>query len=92
MHRAAAVITFLCPGLRFFHQGQLEARKKRISPHLVRGPREPVDETLAEFYERLLAVIRQPIVRDGQWQLLECDFGVGWQLYRRLFRRICMAG
>ena len=33
------------PGLRFFHQGQFEGRKKRISPHLVRGPEEPVDES-----------------------------------------------
>ena len=44
-HQAAAVLTFLSPGLRFFHQGQLEGRRKRISPHLVRAPMEPVDET-----------------------------------------------
>ena len=25
-----------------------------------------------QFYDRLLAVLRQPVVRDGQWQLLEC--------------------
>ena len=41
-HEAAAVITFLSPGLRFFHQGQFEGRKKRISPHLVRAPEEQV--------------------------------------------------
>src|SRR5262249_52432143 len=35
VHEAAAVITFLSPGLRFFHQGQFEGRMKRISPHLV---------------------------------------------------------
>ena len=61
MHQAAAVITFLSPGLRFFHQGQLEGRRKRISPHLCRGPDEPVDQELARFYERLLAVLRQPV-------------------------------
>ena len=77
VHQAAAVITFLSPGLRFFHQGQFESRKKRISPHLVRGPQEPLDETLKLFYDRLLAVIRQPTVRDGQWQLLEC--APGWE-------------
>ena len=44
VHEAAAVITFLSPGLRFFHQGQFEGRKKRISPHLCRGPIEPVDQ------------------------------------------------
>jgi hypothetical protein len=72
MHEAAAVITFLSPGLRFFHQGQFEGRKKRISPHLCRGPREQVDQTLASFYDRLLAVLRRPVLRGGQWQLLEC--------------------
>ena len=40
------------PGLRFFHQGQFEGRRKRISPHLVRAPVEPVDEPLGRFYER----------------------------------------
>lgn len=75
VHQAAAVITFLTPGLRFFHQGQFEGRNKRISPHLVRGPVEDVDETLKEFYDRLLAVLRMPVVRDGQWQLLECSPG-----------------
>jgi len=74
-HQAAAVITFLSPGLRFFHQGQLEGRRKRISPHLVRGPDEPIDEQLQQFYARLLAVLRHPVVREGQWQLLECTPG-----------------
>lgn len=72
MHEAAAVITYLAPGLRFVHQGQLEGRRKRISPHLVRRPLEPADETLRRFYDGLLAVLRRPIVRDGRWRLLEC--------------------
>jgi glycosidase len=72
MNRAAAVITFLSPGLRFFHQGQFEGRKKRISPHLGRWPSEARDPVLQEFYRRLLGVLRWPIVRDGQWRLAEC--------------------
>jgi alpha amylase-like protein len=72
VHRAAAVITFLSPGLRFFHQGQFEARKKRISPHLVRAPEEPVDQEIKRFYDRLLAALRDPAVRNGDWRLLEC--------------------
>ena len=72
VHQAAAVITFLCPGLRFFHQGQFEGRLKRISAHLVRAPEEPINETLKQFYERLLAVLHEPLVREGEWKLLEC--------------------
>jgi hypothetical protein len=71
-HQATAAITFLSPGMRFFHDGQLEGRRKRISPHLVRAPVEPVDEGLREFYDRLLNVLQQPVLRDGRWQLLEC--------------------
>ena len=72
MHEASAVITFLSPGLRFFHHGQFTGRKKRISPHLVRAPLELPDESLQLFYDRLLELISQPIVREGQWRLLEC--------------------
>jgi hypothetical protein len=72
VHRAAAVVTFLSPGLRFFHDGQFQGRKKRISPHLSRRPDEPVDADLVKFYDRLLAVLRQPLVREGRWQLAEC--------------------
>jgi alpha amylase-like protein len=71
-HEAAAVISFLSPGLRFLHQGQFQGRRKRISPHLVRGPQEPIDPRLEAFYDRLLAALRQPVVRQGNWQLLDC--------------------
>jgi glycosidase len=73
VHEAAAVLTYLSPGLRFFHQGQFEGRKKRISPHLTRAPAEPVDQNLKSFYDRLLAVLRQSVIREGRWQLLECS-------------------
>jgi glycosidase len=72
MHEAAAILTFLSPGLRFFHQGQLEGRKKRISPHLVRAPEETVNHKLDVFYHKLLALIRQSVFREGNWQLLSC--------------------
>ncbi|MFC1922276.1 alpha-amylase family glycosyl hydrolase [Chloroflexota bacterium] len=72
VHRAAAVITYFIPGLRFFHQGQFEGRKKRISPHLVRAPHEPVDKEIEAFYDALLIVLRNPIVQNGAWQSLAC--------------------
>ena len=72
VHEAAAAISFFSPGLRFFHQGQFEGRKKRISPHLVRAPEEPVEEALRQFYNRLLGVLRRPLMHDGQWTLLKC--------------------
>ena len=76
VHPAAAIITFLSPGLRFFHQGQFEGRTQRISPHLCRGPDEPTDKCLSQFYDKLLAVLRRPGLRHGQWQLVES--GPAW--------------
>jgi len=72
VHEAAAIITFFSPGLRFFHQGQFEGRRKRISPHLVRAPQEASDERLGQFYARLLTALERAAVRDGEWRLLEC--------------------
>ncbi len=72
VHQAAAVLTFLSPGLRFFHQGQFTGRKKRIPAHLCRAPEETPDQKIEAFYDKLLAVLRQPVVRDGDWQLLDC--------------------
>ncbi len=73
VHQAAAVITYSIPGLHFFHQGQFEGRKKRISPHLVRAPHEPADQEIMAFYEALLAVLSEPVLKSGEWQWLICQ-------------------
>ena len=69
-HQAAALLTYLTPGLRFFHQGQLEGKQKRISPHPVRGPAEATDRRLQTFYEKLLKLLQTPLYHQGQWRLL----------------------
>jgi hypothetical protein len=40
IHRAAAVLTFLCPGMRFFHDGQFQGLQNKVSVHLARRPYE----------------------------------------------------
>jgi hypothetical protein len=70
-HRAAAIVTYLAPGLRFFHQGQLDGNRVRVPVHLCRAPVEAPDADIAAFYERLLAVLRTSAgLRDGAWQLV----------------------
>ncbi len=71
-HKSAAVITYLSPGMRFFHQGQLEGRTKRISPHLIRAPHEPLNAELQTFYASLLNVLKVTLLRSGVWKLLWC--------------------
>jgi hypothetical protein len=75
--QAAAVITFLSPGLRFIHQGQIQGYTKRLSSHLVRGPQEAVDQRVERFYDWLLAALRHSVVRQGNWQLL--DLTPAWE-------------
>ena len=73
VHRAAAMVTFFTPGLRFFYEGQFEGRRTFLSVHICRAPTEPPDVEVQQFYTQLLACLRQPAVRDGAWQLLECS-------------------
>ncbi len=71
-HAAAALLCYGTPGLRLFHQGQLQGFRTHIPPHLVRGPDEAVNDAIAAIYERLLAALRHGTLRDGDWSLLEC--------------------
>ncbi|WP_448561082.1 alpha-amylase family glycosyl hydrolase [Trichothermofontia sp.] len=71
VHQAAAIITFLAPGLRFFHQGQFNGCKLRTSVHLLRAATEAIDPDIQAFYQRLLHCLEHPIVREGTWQLLD---------------------
>jgi len=73
VHKAGAIITYLSPGLRFFHQGQFNGFKKRISPHLIHGPKENINSCLKEFYKNLLTILQQEIFKKGTWQLLQCN-------------------
>jgi len=71
-HRAAAIITFLSPGLRFFHQGQFEGAQVRVPTHLCRGPVEPANADIAAFYGRLLRVLKTTSAfRDGAWSQIQ---------------------
>jgi glycosidase len=71
LHRAAATVTYLCPGLRFFHDGQLDGRRRRVPVQLCRLPDEPPDAELQAFYTALLRCVQDPAVRGGAWRLLE---------------------
>ncbi len=72
VHQAAAIITYLTPGLRFFHQGQLQGHQVHIPMQLCRGPQEYQDPDITLFYSRLLELLKNPLLQDGNWLLLEC--------------------
>ncbi len=72
VHKAASIVTFLTPGLRFFHEGQFEGRRVRVSMHLGRRPVEQPDSAIREHYGKLLEILKRPEVRDGSWRLCDC--------------------
>jgi len=67
-HKTAAILTYTLPGLRFFHEGQLDGWREKLPMQLCRGPQEMVDLDLQAFYSRLLAVLADSRLRDGYWQ------------------------
>ena len=73
--RAAAVVFSTLEGARLFHDGQLEGLRTHIPVFLDRGPDEPVDPALREFYGRLLRAVADSGLRTGEWSL--CDT-TGW--------------
>jgi glycosidase len=71
-HQAAAIITYLSPGLRFFYDDQLEGARVRVPTHLCRGPLEPTNTEIAAFYSKLLQVLKgTDAFRDGAWSQLQ---------------------
>jgi len=71
VHQAAAILTFLTPGLKFIHQGECTGKKIKISPHLGRGPEEKPDAVIDAFYARIFTLLKTPLFHQGEWQLLE---------------------
>jgi hypothetical protein len=71
-HKAAAMISFFSPGLRFFHQGQFEGLQKKLSVHLNRRGPEEANADLQQFYDLLLNCLKLPVAHCGHWNLLEC--------------------
>ena len=71
VHKAAAILTYLTPGLRFFYQGQFEGSRRKNPVQLKRRPNEPVDFGLQDFYCKLLACLRLPVLSNGSCQFLE---------------------
>jgi hypothetical protein len=76
-HRAAATVTFLVPGLRFFQDGQREGRRIHVPVHLCRAPDDAGGDELGPFYDALLGVLDDPVVHGGAWQLL--DVTAAWE-------------
>jgi len=68
---AAIVLVATLPGMKMYHYGQIEGRRRRIPVQLSRVTREEPDEGLEQYYQKVLKLARQPVFVEGQWELLE---------------------
>lgn len=67
---AAATLAATLPGVRLYHQGQLEGRRRRPPVQLGRAAEEAPDERCARLYERLLRLSGEAVFHGGTWRLL----------------------
>jgi hypothetical protein len=70
---AAAVVMATLPGLRLFHDGQVEGKRVRLPVQLGREPDEASDTEISRFYHRLLTICESKVFHDGEWRLLKAE-------------------
>jgi Alpha amylase, catalytic domain len=71
--RLAADATLLgtLPGMRFYHQGELEGRRIHLPITLRIAADEPPDPISKNFFQKILQITRQDVFHEGKWSLLD---------------------
>jgi hypothetical protein len=59
------------PGMRFYHQGELEGRKIHLPITLRIAADEPPDPISRNFFQKILQITRQDVFHEGKWSLLD---------------------
>lgn len=69
-HRAAALGMLALPGLRFFHEGQLQGWKVKTPVQLGTRQREETNPQIAQMYETLITTLNKTSVGNGTANVL----------------------
>jgi hypothetical protein len=67
---AAGTLIGTLPGMRFYHQGELEGRRIRIPIMLQRATEEPANPAIRAFFEKVLKITNEEVFHTGHWSLL----------------------
>jgi hypothetical protein len=59
------------PGMRFYHQGELEGRRIHLPITLRIAADEPSDPVSSNFFQKILKITRQDVFHEGKWNLLD---------------------
>jgi len=68
---AAGTIMATLPGMRFYHQGELEGRGIRLPITLRAAAPEPPDPFASAFFQKILRITKEECFHTGAWSLLE---------------------
>ena len=61
------------PGMRFYHQGELEGRRIRLPIALRIAADEPPDPVSQSFFQKILQITQQDVFHEGEWTLLDLN-------------------
>ncbi len=64
---SAAIVISTLPGLRMFHQGQLQGNSVHVPVQMVTAPYETIDHDVQQFYTKLLKICDSPVFHYGKW-------------------------
>jgi hypothetical protein len=67
---AAETLIGTLPGMRFYHQGELDGRRIRLPIMLERAQQEPANPAIRAFFERVLKITNEEVFHTGHWSLL----------------------
>lgn len=68
---AAATVVATTPGMKLYHHGQLDGKRRKLILQLRRVRDEIPDNVTRAFYARLLTITNQDIFHNGIWKLKE---------------------
>lgn len=81
---AAALVTFLLPGMKFHFMGQWEGKANKLDIHLVRSYSEPESSEAVAFYDSLNTILKDDVWHLGDFAMLKTanDNGalIAWQM------------
>jgi hypothetical protein len=61
------------PGVRFYHQGELEGRRIALPITLRIAADEPVDAVSVKFFQQILQITNEEVFHTGSWRMLQVN-------------------
>lgn len=68
--QAVGTLMATLPGMRFYHQGELEGRQIHLPITLRMAADEPADPVSVSFFGKILGITQEEVFHTGQWSLL----------------------